>query len=214
MKSLFITFEGIECSGKSSQSRLLMDYCTQNNIPAILVREPGGTDLGEKLRTILLNDNCTPLSEFFILSASRVYLTETVILPKLEEGYIVISDRYFHSSLVYQSYARKLNYHELLQISLTATKNLEPDITFILNPSFETAAQRLNERKQQQALDRIEQESDEFHQAVYYGYQDITSKFGYIELINGDLPISVIHNQILKRISKNDSRFSSIHTEN
>ncbi len=101
---LFITFEGVECSGKSLQSKKLLEYCEAHDIPAILVREPGGTPTGESLREIILHQDCTSLAEFFIWSASRTHLTETIIKPDLQYDIIVISDRYFHSSLAYQGY--------------------------------------------------------------------------------------------------------------
>lgn len=206
---LFITFEGVECSGKSLQSKLLLEYCLTHHIPAILVREPGGTQVGEELRTILLNQYCTPLAEFFILSASRTQLTDTIIKPHLEQQYVVISDRYFHSSLVYQGYGRNLNIEELKFISNIATLNLQPTITFLLNPTFEIAQQRLHQKHSQGISDRIEQENINFHKIIYQSYHKLSQQYPYIQVIDGNQEINTIHQQILYSLSKISSYFNN-----
>lgn len=203
---LFITFEGVECSGKSLQSVKLFNYCQENNIDAILVREPGGTEVGENLRQILLSQYCTPLAEFFILSASRTQLTETIIKPALSNNTIVISDRYFHSSLAYQGYGRGLDIELLKSISKTATLDLQPDKTFHLNPTYETILTRLAHKKQT-GLDRIELESNEFHHKIYQGFQEISKQYPYITSLDGDLDPDIIHQQIIQELSIIDSRF-------
>ncbi|MGL4677643.1 MAG: dTMP kinase [Brevinema sp.] len=200
----FITFEGIECSGKSLQSQELLEYCHQHNIPAILVREPGGTVLGEELRQIILSQSCTPLAEFFMLSASRAQLTDTVIQPALKNNVVVISDRYFHSSLAYQGYGRNLDLELLKIISEVAILGLQPTKTFLLNPSYQTAQIRL---QQKVGLDRIEQESQEFHQRVYQGFLELTKQYHYISTIDGDLPSEDIHQHIIQELSIIDPRF-------
>ena len=206
MAGFFITFEGVECSGKSLQSLKLVEYCKTHNIPAFLVREPGGTEIGEQLRSILLNQYCTPLAEFFILSASRTQLTETIIKPKLEENYIVISDRYFHSSLAYQGYARGLDIKVLQDISKTVTLGLEPEITFLLKPSYEVARARLIDKKKI-GLDRIEQEEEHFHKKIYDAYISIAKDYNYFQIIEGDPDPETIHQEILLSLKKLDSRF-------
>lgn len=206
MKGLFISFEGVECSGKSLQSSKLVEYCHTHNIPVILVREPGSTDVGEQLRNILLNQHCTSLAEFFILSASRTQLTETVIKPKLEEGFVVLSDRYFHSSLAYQGYARGLDIEQLYEISKIATLGLEPQKTFLLSPSYQIAAQRLK-LKRGEGLDRIEQEGENFHQKIYDAYLSLANQYSYISILDGDLDPQIIHQQILQQLNQLDKRF-------
>lgn len=205
MSGLFITFEGVECSGKSLQSKRLLEFCHTNKIPAILVREPGSTEVGEQLRNILLSQYCTPLAEFFILSASRTQLTEMIIKPKLSENYIVISDRYFHSSLAYQGYGRDLDVTQLKQISQIATLGLQPTTTFFLCPSYQIAQERL---KQKKGLDRIELEKSDFHKKIYDGYLDLSTKYNYINTLDGDLDLEVLHQQILTILQQYDSRFS------
>ncbi|MGL4562544.1 MAG: dTMP kinase [Brevinema sp.] len=197
MKGLLITFEGVECSGKSLQSRLLLDYCKKNNIPSILVREPGGTPTGEQLRNILLTQECTGLTEFFILSASRAHLTETIIKPHLENGFVVISDRYFHSSLVYQGFGRKLDLDQLKTISKTATLNIEPNETFVLNISQELAESRLSQKHQENGLDRIEKESLDFHNTIRESYLKIAEDYSYMSLIDASQSIENIHSNII-----------------
>ncbi|MGL5955792.1 MAG: dTMP kinase [Brevinema sp.] len=201
----FITFEGVECSGKSLQSQRLLEYCQTHNIPAILVREPGGTTLGEELRTLILSQSCTPLAEFFMLSASRTQLTETIIKPALANNTLVISDRYFHSSLAYQGYGRNLDLDLLKVISQTAILGLQPNKTFLLNPSYQTIQTRL---QQKVGLDRIEQESQVFHQKVYRGFLELAEQYHYISIIEGDQSPETIHQNIIKELSTIDPRFS------
>jgi len=208
MSGLFITFEGVECSGKSLQSRLLLEYCLKHNIPSLLVREPGSTKVGEDLRSILLNQYCTPLTEFFILSASRTQLTETIIKPNLDQNLIVISDRYFHSSLIYQGYGRNLNSDELKYISQIATQNLHPNITFLLNPSFDEAQKRLQTKHSKGDLDRIELENSEFHKKIYQSYNNLYKEYPYICSIDGNQQPMIIHQEILQKLSQTDSRFN------
>ncbi len=204
---LFITFEGVECSGKSLQSKKLLEYCEAHDIPAILVREPGGTPTGESLREIILHQDCTSLAEFFILSASRTHLTETIIKPALQDDIVVISDRYFHSSLAYQGYGRGLDLSMLKEISNTAVLGLQPTKTFLLKPAYKTVVDRLI-LKRKDGLDRIELESDEFHQKVYNGYISLADQYNYISTIDGDDTPQNIHEQIIKEIGGIDPRFS------
>ncbi|MGL4388961.1 MAG: dTMP kinase [Brevinema sp.] len=209
MKGLFITFEGVECSGKSIQSKLLLEYCNKNNILAILVREPGGTPTGEQLRNILLTQECTGLTEFFILSASRAHLTETIIKPHLQQGFIVISDRYFHSSLVYQGFGRKLDLNELKTISKIATLNLEPEDTFLLSISKQVAEERLYKKHQETSLDRIEQESLEFHNTIRESYLKIAKEYSYINICDANQTIEEIHNHIIQHLKNKHSLFQN-----
>ena len=203
---LFITFEGVECSGKTLQSKKLLEYCNQKNIPAVLVREPGATEVGEQLRNILLTQYCTPLAQFFILSASRTQLTETIIKPKLAEGLIVICDRYFHSSLAYQGYGRGLNVTELQEISKVATLELQPSKTFLLQPSYQITQERL-QQKRSTGLDRIELENSDFHKRIYDGYIELSSQYNYISTIDGDPSPEIIYEQILSELQQIDVRF-------
>lgn len=213
MKGLLITFEGVECSGKSMQSKLLYEYCLNHNIPVILVREPGGTPVGEQLRNILLTENCTGLTEFFILSASRTELCQTIIKPHLDKNFVVISDRYFHSSLVYQGFGRRLNLQELQQISETATLNIHPNETFLLNISKEKAIERLSLKHVEVGLDRIEQENISFHDTIRESYLKIADMYSYISILNGDEAIEKIHNQIINTLKNKYPLFFNKNTD-
>lgn len=208
MKGLFVSFEGVECSGKSLQCKLLYEYCLKHKIPVILVREPGGTPLGEKLRDLLLTETSTPLTEFFIFSAARSQLTETKIIPHLEQGFVVISDRYFHSSLVYQGFGRHLDQKTLRKISQIAVFNRHPDITFLLNPPLATIIERLQIKHKTIGLDRIERENKEFHEAVWKGYQKIAPEFDYIQVIDASSDPKSIHVTILNLLAQKDKRFN------
>ncbi len=195
---MFITFEGVECSGKSLQSGRLLEYLQSKNIPALLVREPGGTPVGEELRSIVLSNDCSPLTELFIMSASRSQLTNNIILPALAEGKVVISDRYFHSSVVYQGYGRDIDPQIVKDISEIAVMGLQPDITFVLSPKYETVINRLSQKNQK---DRIELESQDFHKKIYTGFLDIAEQYDYISILDGDLPPDEIHSIIINALN-------------
>ncbi len=195
---MFITFEGVECSGKSLQSRKLLEYLQSKNIPALLVREPGGTPVGEELRNIVLSQDCAPVAELFIMSASRNQLTNNIILPALAEGKVVISDRYFHSSVVYQGYGRDIDPQIVKDISEVAVMGLKPDKTFILKPKYETVIDRLSQKTQK---DRIELESQDFHKKIYNGFLEIADQYDYISILDGDLSPDEIHSVIINKLN-------------
>ncbi len=195
---MFITFEGVECSGKSLQSRKLLEYLQSKNIPALLVREPGGTPVGEELRNIVLSQDCAPVAELFIMSASRNQLTNNIILPALAEGKVVISDRYFHSSVVYQGYGRDIDPQIVKDISEVAVMGLKPDKTFILKPKYETVINRLSQKNQK---DRIELESQDFHKKIYNGFLEIADQYDYISILDGDLSPDEIHSVIINELN-------------
>ncbi len=167
--SLFITFEGPEGSGKSSQSTDLYNWLTACNIPAVLTHEPGGTALGEKVSDLLKwaqEAKISPLTELLLFNASRAQLVTDVIRPALEAGKVVICDRFFDSTTAYQSYGRGLDLETVTRINLTATAGLAPDITILLDISIDDGLSR----KAGEKLDRFELENREFHRKVREGY--------------------------------------------
>lgn len=167
--SLFITFEGPEGSGKSSQSTDLYNWLTARNIPAVLTHEPGGTVLGEKISDLLKwaqEARISPLTELLLFNASRAQLVTDVIRPALDAGKVVICDRFFDSTTAYQSYGRGLELDTVRKINLTATAGLAPDITILLDISISDGLSR----KAGEKLDRFEQEDREFHRKVREGY--------------------------------------------
>jgi len=167
--SLFITFEGAEGSGKSSQSNELYDWLLSRHIPAVLTHEPGGTVLGEKISDLLKwakEAKISPLTELMLFNASRAQIVNDVIKPALDEGKVVICDRFFDSTTAYQSYGRGLNLDTVKQINSIATGGLSPDLTILLDISIENGLSR----KSGVQLDRFELENIDFHRKVRQGY--------------------------------------------
>lgn len=165
---LFITFEGGEGCGKSTQSRLLLKKLEQQNVPVVLTHEPGGTALGNELRKTLKrkrDSSISPQAELFLLAASRAQLVVEVIRPALEEGKIVICDRFTHSTLVYQGYGRGLDFTAIKMVNNMATRYLNPDLIILLDISPEQGLARKRSLK-----DRFELEDLSFHRRVREGY--------------------------------------------
>lgn len=166
--SLFITFEGGEGCGKSSQARALYRRLSRLAIPVVLTHEPGGTPLGQKISRCLKWEKAdiSPLTELLLFNASRAQLVAKVIQPNLKNGKTVICDRYADSTTAYQSYGRGLDLEIVKTINNAATQGLEPDLTVLLDISAETGLARKIARKQ----DRFEGEDITFHQRVRDGY--------------------------------------------
>ncbi|MBU0713301.1 dTMP kinase [bacterium] len=170
MKSgIFITFEGIDGSGKTTQITALIQHLDEAGIPYQLFREPGGTGIGEKVRDILLdknNDSMLSMTELLLYSASRYQLTKSQIIPALESGKVVICDRFYDSSTAYQGYGRGIDLDFIMRLNAAATDSLVPDKTFILDISLEERHLRLDNKN----LDRLEQEALDFHKRVHDGF--------------------------------------------
>lgn len=167
--SLFITFEGGEGSGKTAQARALYRRMTQLNVPVMLIHEPGGTPLGNKIARTLKwarEVDISPLSELFLFNTSRAQLVEEVIRPELESGKVVICDRYTDSTVVYQGYGRGLDMEVVRRINDIATGGLVPDLTVLMDIPVEEGFAR----KEASARDRFEQEDISFHQRVRDGF--------------------------------------------
>lgn len=167
--SLFITFEGGEGCGKSTQARLLYRRLLKLSIPAVLTCEPGGTPLGKKLGRCLKWSEAkeiTPLTELLLFNAARTQSVTEVIMPNLKSGKIVISDRYADSTTVYQGYGRGLDLETVRRINSAATQGLKPDLTILLDIPIEIGLAR----KQAGKPDRFEEEALAFHQRVREGF--------------------------------------------
>ena len=171
---LFITFEGVDCSGKSTQSKLLANALMKDGYSILETREPGGTILGEQLRTLLkhgIEEVVSDDAELLLFCASRVQLMHQVILPFLDQGGIVICDRFADSTTAYQGYGRGLNLELIRQLHEIATTGRWPDLTFMLDLSVEEMEQRGQMRLETlDQQDRFEDESRRFRQAVRKGY--------------------------------------------
>jgi dTMP kinase len=165
---LFITFEGGEGCGKSSQSRLLLKKLEQQNIPVVLTHEPGGTALGDELRKALKkkrSSSISPRAELFLVAASRAQLVAELIRPALVEGKVVICDRFTHSTMVYQGYGRGLDFTAIKMVNNMATMHLDPDLIILLDIPPEQGLAR-----KQSLKDRFELEDLSFHRRVRDGY--------------------------------------------
>jgi dTMP kinase len=200
MKGLFITFEGIEGCGKSTQSKMLRDYLQQTSRQVLLTREPGGPKISEAIRSILLsceNAEMLPETELLLYMASRSQHTGQWILPALQQGSWVISDRYYDSTLAYQGAARSIDRSIIDPITRYATYGLVPDITFVVDLPAEVGLSRIAAG----TADRLEQESLEFHRRVRQGFLTIAKEdpSRYI-VIDGGQTIEAIHSQIVAAV--------------
>ncbi len=195
-KGLFITFEGIDGCGKSTQLALLKEEFTNKGIKFIEVREPGGTAVGEKIRTILLdrkNDSMTRMAELLLFEAARAQITEEVIVPALESGVNVICDRFYDSTTAYQGYANKMGRDLTDFLNLKATNDVSPDITILLDIDPKTAYERRASRGEE---DRIEMMGLSYQEVVREGYLELAKSEDRIKVIDADRTPEVIYEEI------------------
>lgn len=199
-EGLLITFEGGEGSGKSTQIDRLAAWLEEQGHPVTTAREPGTTTTGEAVRPILLEtapDDLVPEAEFALFLAARAQLAAEVIRPALEEGRIVLLDRYGDSSTAYQGYGRGLDPEAIALLNRWATRGLEPDLTVLIDVPVEEAAAR----RRHSEPDRLERLDPEFHERVRDGYRELARKhserFG---VIKGDRPIDEIQSKIRERV--------------
>ena len=197
----FITFEGIDGCGKSTQARLLLDHMNNSGVETILVREPGGTNISEAIREILLHSSSSQMgdrTESLLMTASRAQLTQEVIVPNMDKGKFVIADRYSDSTLAYQGGGRNLDIEWLIELNNYATFTLLPDITFFVDIRSEEALRRLDSDK-----DRIEGEGIEFQTRVRKTYQILAEKFNdrYV-IIDGYAEKGDIHEKVLNEMKR------------
>ncbi|MBK7629644.1 MAG: dTMP kinase [Ignavibacteriales bacterium] len=199
---MFITFEGIDFCGKSTQVKLLKDYLVEQNKEVYLIREPGGTEISEKIREILLdkkNNAMVMETEIFLFSASRAQLVREVIRPFLQKGYYVISDRFHDSSTAYQGFGRGLSVDAILNIHHLAIGNTIPDITFFIDIPNEIASERKRSVSHSD-LDRIEVSDNTFYERVREGYLYLSKKEKRFRVIDGTQNIKEINEQIINAI--------------
>ena len=202
--SLFITFEGVEGCGKTTQMEMLKEHLEWKGCQIVATREPGGTELGEKIRSILLNIDSQPLapwSELLLYSVCRAQLVNEVIKPALLDKKIVLCDRFADSTVVYQGYARGLNLEAITNLNKWVTNDVIPNVTFILDCAPEVglkrALDRIEGRKEGNKEDRFERENIEFHKKVRDGYLRLAKESSNrVKVINGDREIAVIHKEI------------------
>lgn len=198
---MFITFEGIDGVGKSTQADLLESFLKEKGRKVIRTFEPGGTELGQEIRHLLLHrkGDVAPRSEALLYAADRAHHVATKIRPALAEGSVVISDRYFDSSVAYQGAARELSVEDVRKISLWAVDNLIPDLTVLLDLSAEKAMAR--RAKTGTEPDRLEREKVEFFERARDEYLKMASQEQRFLLVSAELSVDEIQTQIRARVS-------------
>jgi dTMP kinase len=205
---MFISFEGIDFSGKSTQLELLKDHLVDHNKKVEILREPGGTEISEKIRRILLdnkNEEMVAEAELFLFSASRAQLVREKILPYLEKGIYVITDRFHDSSTAYQGYGRGIPLEVVNKIHQLAIGETIPDLTFFIDIPVGIANER-RKKKTKIKLDRIEIADSEFYNRVRNGYLEIARKEERFKVIDGTQTIETIQNQIISELELIDRR--------
>ena len=202
MKGLFIVMEGPDGSGKTTQINLLKEYLEEAGYECLITREPGGTVIGEKIRQLILNPEhkeMSPVTEMLLYAASRAQLVHEVIGPALEEGKIVISDRFVDSSIVYQGIARKLGISTVSAVNAPGIGIYRPDGIFFIDLS---EAEGLRRKKEQKNLDRMEQEGIDFHHMVSEGYRKVLSGRPEVMKIDGGRSIDTIQKKIRNHVDE------------
>ena len=198
----FITFEGIDGCGKSTQARFLLERMNNSGVETILVREPGGTNISESIREILLHSSSSgqmgDRTESLLMTASRAQLTQEVIIPNMDQGKFVIADRYSDSTLAYQGGGRNLDIEWLIELNNYATFTLLPDITFFVDIRPEEALRRLDNDK-----DRIEGEGIEFQTRARKTYHELAERFNdrYV-ILDGYGEKGDIHRMVLNEMKR------------
>jgi dTMP kinase len=180
--SLFITFEGVEGSGKTTQIQRLKKYLIQKGIPCKVTREPGGCPIGEKVRKILLNPDhreMVPLSELLLYEAARAQHVKEVIEPFLKKGGVVLCDRFSDATIAYQGYGRKMDLRWIERLNHFSSRGIKPDVTFLLDCPSDVGLKRALKRNRtlkQEKEERFEKEKIQFHQRVRKGYLALAKK--------------------------------------
>jgi dTMP kinase len=206
-KGYFITLEGIDGSGKSTQAHLLVEYLKSLNYPVILTREPGGTPLAEEIRRVILTPSrepLEPLAEILLYAASRAQHVGQLIKPALDAGKIVISERFIDSSLAYQGYALGWNLKLIEEINKIAANELQPDLTVLLDVNTERSLNRVSNRSDanKTKVDRIESRGFSFQEKVRQGYLELAKGNPRFVVIGASQKsIKEIHTELIHNVT-------------
>ncbi len=197
-KGIFITFEGADGAGKSTQIQLAKEYLEKRGLEPLMTREPGGTSISEKLRDILLdrdNSEMSPIAEMLIYASARAQLVAEVIKPAMDKGRVIICDRFLDSSIAYQGYGRGLG-DVVEEVNRVAVDGMLPDITFFLDIDPAVGRARIKG-----GMDRLEQEKLDFHYRVYEGYKAVAAASpNRVIVIDASRSIEEIHKDIADKL--------------
>ena len=199
---MFITFEGGEGSGKSTQAKLLTEHLRNSGKDVLLTREPGGTELAEQIRNLLLGNKeiTDPMTELLLLTAARKNHIQNLIIPALKEGKVVISDRFLDSTIVYQGYVKKLEIDKIIKISEIAFEGFSPDITFLIDIDPIIGKERI--AKNRSETNHYDQKNIEFHQNIRESYLKIAKDHqNRIKLIDGSMSLEQVSLKIIDAIN-------------
>lgn len=203
-KTFIVSFEGGEAVGKSTQVKKFMEYLKSKNIKSLLLREPGGTAMGEKLREIYIDKSyeVDPTTEALLSNAMRSKLCHEILMPLLEkdEDMVIVLDRFYHSNIVYQSYAGGADLKMVKKLIKLATGGIKPDMTIYLSQPAEISYQRKIEEGKQ---DRFESKSFDYYKQIEKGYNALARKDRRIKTINANQPIEKVHADIVKIFEEN-----------
>nr|WP_251129037.1 MULTISPECIES: dTMP kinase [unclassified Exiguobacterium] len=195
---MFITVEGPDGSGKTTQLQLLVRSLTEKGYEVVVTREPGGTKVGNSIREVLLSpehDEMTPRVEMMLYAASRAQNIDQVIRPALKRGAIVVCDRFVDASIAYQGYGLQYDLNQILSLNEWATAGIKPDLTFLFDLTPDQASRRMKDRGQ---LDRIESRDESFHQRVYDGFKKLLEQHpDRMVRIDANATIEMIQDEVL-----------------
>ena len=204
MNGIFITFEGIDGSGKSTQLQMLADYLRSHGIEPVTTREPGGTPLGEKLRQAFLEttDSVSPMAELLAFAADRAQHVEFLVKPSIERGLVVISDRFADATYAYQGAGRGFREDQVLQVIDLATGGLKPDLTLFFDIPVSTALQRMASRDHSlDVKNRMDEETSEFYERVRTAYLKIAKREpNRFVIVDADGPAEEISKQVIANV--------------
>ncbi|MDC1114118.1 dTMP kinase [Methylophilaceae bacterium] len=193
-KPLFITLEGVDGAGKTTHIHFIEDYFRTRGLPFYMTREPGGTDLGEKLRLLLLHEEMDALTETMLMFAARCEHIATIIKPKLAQGINVVSDRFTDATYAYQAGGKGVDARSIDVLKSLVQKDLDPDLTFLFDVPVEISIERLKDTR---TMDKFEREEPSFHQTIRNTYLDLAQSFPQrFHVLNGTHAIEAIQDEI------------------
>ena len=193
-KPLFISLEGVDGAGKTTHIHFIEDYFRTRGLPFYMTREPGGTDLGEKLRLLLLHEEMDALTETMLMFAARCEHIQTIIKPKLAQGITVVSDRFTDATYAYQAGGKGVDARSIDVLKSLVQKDLDPDLTFLFDVPVEISIERLKDTR---TMDKFEREEPSFHQTIRNAYLDLAQSFPQrFHVLNGTHAIETIQGEI------------------